>query len=236
MKPHYFGIAAMIALQSAAPATAVVYTAYAAVASRHFVGTHSLNVYDHSGGPAGPIAVTGMSGDGYAAAFASSDGGGTVSATAFGRRDGTTANGQLFYDIFLDAPATTVSKVRVGFSGLLSSWGSGSAKAAIVVGPETLFFYSYDPGGRAKTVPFRLTRTVTLTGGSSLALGIFGVASVNFNGAAPADYRLGFASAYVDPTVTFSAAVPEPASWALLIAGFGMTGAALRRRTALLAA
>jgi hypothetical protein len=33
---------------------------------------------------------------------------------------------------------------------------------------------------------------------------------------------------------TFSAAVsgavPEPATWAMMIAGFGMTGAALRRR------
>lgn len=27
-------------------------------------------------------------------------------------------------------------------------------------------------------------------------------------------------------------AVPEPASWAMLIAGFGLTGAALRRRRA----
>ncbi|MBL8770374.1 MAG: PEPxxWA-CTERM sorting domain-containing protein [Phenylobacterium sp.] len=30
--------------------------------------------------------------------------------------------------------------------------------------------------------------------------------------------------------VSVSAAVPEPAAWALMIAGFGMTGAALRRR------
>ena len=29
-----------------------------------------------------------------------------------------------------------------------------------------------------------------------------------------------------------SLTVPEPASWAMLIAGFGLTGAALRRRTA----
>jgi hypothetical protein len=27
--------------------------------------------------------------------------------------------------------------------------------------------------------------------------------------------------------------IPEPASWALLIAGFGLTGAAMRRRRAL---
>jgi hypothetical protein len=32
------------------------------------------------------------------------------------------------------------------------------------------------------------------------------------------------------------AAVPEPASWALLIGGFGLTGAAMRRRRALVAA
>ena len=32
------------------------------------------------------------------------------------------------------------------------------------------------------------------------------------------------------------AAVPEPTSWAMLIAGFGLTGAAMRRRRTALAA
>jgi hypothetical protein len=31
-------------------------------------------------------------------------------------------------------------------------------------------------------------------------------------------------------TITFGAPVPEPANWALLIAGFGLVGAAMRRR------
>jgi hypothetical protein len=31
----------------------------------------------------------------------------------------------------------------------------------------------------------------------------------------------------------FAGRVPEPASWALLVAGFGLTGAAIRRRRAL---
>ena len=33
------------------------------------------------------------------------------------------------------------------------------------------------------------------------------------------------------PVVFFAAPVPEPATWSLLIAGFGLVGAALRRRT-----
>nr|WP_310497453.1 PEPxxWA-CTERM sorting domain-containing protein [Sandarakinorhabdus sp.] len=36
--------------------------------------------------------------------------------------------------------------------------------------------------------------------------------------------------------VNFAVGVPEPASWAMLIAGFGMVGAAMRRRKAVLAA
>ena len=38
------------------------------------------------------------------------------------------------------------------------------------------------------------------------------------------------------PTDGIPGAVPEPASWAMLIAGFGLTGAAMRRRAARLAA
>ena len=34
----------------------------------------------------------------------------------------------------------------------------------------------------------------------------------------------------------FLNAVPEPASWAMMIAGFGLVGAAMRRREAFLAA
>ncbi len=37
-------------------------------------------------------------------------------------------------------------------------------------------------------------------------------------------------------TISATGAVPEPASWAMLIAGFGLTGAAMRRRRSAVAA
>ncbi|MDB5425276.1 MAG: hypothetical protein JWQ29_2692 [Phenylobacterium sp.] len=43
------------------------------------------------------------------------------------------------------------------------------------------------------------------------------------------------AQAVGDFTLTIGAAVPEPTSWAIMIAGFGLAGAALRRRRAVAA-
>ena len=58
--------------------------------------------------------------------------------------------------------------------------------------------------------------------------------TLRFTGLATSD-----ATAFIDNValnVTPSAAVPEPASWAMLIAGFGLVGAAARRRRATVAA
>jgi hypothetical protein len=40
-----------------------------------------------------------------------------------------------------------------------------------------------------------------------------------------------FATAFVTATSSAVAAVPEPASWAMMIAGFGLVGGAMRRRS-----
>lgn len=61
------------------------------------------------------------------------------------------------------------------------------------------------------------------------SLGFNNVTSVTFSSA-------NYTSNGLDNVVLSAAAVPEPASWALLMVGFGLTGAALRRRSAMVAA
>ncbi|WP_354310882.1 PEPxxWA-CTERM sorting domain-containing protein [Sphingomonas trueperi] len=45
----------------------------------------------------------------------------------------------------------------------------------------------------------------------------------------PGEYDLAVGDGYVD-NMTFVTSVPEPASWGMMLAGSGMTGAAIRRR------
>ena len=55
--------------------------------------------------------------------------------------------------------------------------------------------------------------------------------NVNFNVLANSGYRYTTAQAYRAFAPTASPVVPEPATWAMMIAGFGLVGAAMRRRT-----
>ena len=101
------------------------------------------------------------------------------------------------------------------------------------------------------TLPLNFVSGSTYTNGSSLDF----ISSIGLSASANAGpvnlgYYIGTAHAFVHPVLTFAnginqsqfslsvgsapspvaAAVPEPASWAMLIAGFGLTGAVARRR------
>lgn len=75
---------------------------------------------------------------------------------------------------------------------------------------------------------------VTLTGYSCTAAcdgSVLGLSSTS------TDASFGFDHLYAGETYVFTfGTVPEPASWALLITGFGLTGAAMRRRRIAVAA
>jgi hypothetical protein len=74
--------------------------------------------------------------------------------------------------------------------------------------------------------------SVTVSGPTNLVK-----VSLNNDGLAALNAAANAGTAFnVGGSLSFSDVVPEPASWAMMIAGFGLVGAAMRRRSAALAA
>lgn len=77
--------------------------------------------------------------------------------------------------------------------------------------------------------------TGTVYGQASFLPGVYGVLSISLNAAGVAAFNAAGASGsyFTLGGVVTDNAIPEPASWALMIAGFGLVGGAMRRRVAL---
>jgi PEP-CTERM motif len=75
----------------------------------------------------------------------------------------------------------------------------------------------------------KATYTIASAGSYQLQFGVTNTLDGAFNSG------LAFNGAFIDGNPVLPG-VPEPASWAMLIAGFGLTGAAMRRRRAVVAA
>ena len=130
---------------------------------------------------------------------------------------GTAANGTLNYGVPITASffstANTNVKATTGFVRVLGeTFPDGS----------TLTLEAYGAGGNLLGTTSVNEGNVFGTG-ATLSLTLAGIQSVRFysNGA-----TVGFDN-FEFGTLT---AVPEPASWAMMIAGFGLAGAAARRR------
>lgn len=135
-----------------------------------------------------------------------------------------------------------------GFNTTLggSKWfgfpNSGPAVATFSFTAPTNSFGFYSTGVQTTfTSVFKVTQLdgsatifnlpITVNGGSSY----FGV--VDTTGFTSVEiYLSSTGDAWGIDDVSYNNAVPEPASWALMIAGFGLVGAAMRRRSAALAA
>ena len=107
--------------------------------------------------------------------------------------------------------SSTASLTAAGFAGGLDGGGAGSS--------WTGNFFSHN-------AVFGGTCLITGSGGCILAqsgnLFAGGETTTNFHSGGGFQLRVN--------ELTLAAAVPEPASWALMIAGFGLVGAAMRRR------
>ena len=136
------------------------------------------------------------------------------------------------------------------FGADLATVFSGAATfttAATGVGAQpfdyTLLFatpFAYDPGAGNLLVDFLIPGNATVSGsgfgfltfdtanqlndGVRSVVSVFGANPVGFVDTAAA------ITAFNTTGLNAGGAVPEPASWALMIAGFGLTGAAIRRR------
>lgn len=130
----------------------------------------------------------------------------------------TTIDPSAVYDLHA---ATSFTYAGLGAGGSLGSITFGTADTGV-----------------SRFVDIALNQTgvafVNAHRGSSIEIG--GTVTTAFDTSSCFDCIAAFGYTGGQPTATLSTtAVPEPASWALMIAGFGLVGATMRRRTAIAA-
>ena len=113
------------------------------------------------------------------------------------------------------------------------SWTGGTFSFAFAAGDA--FWGSTSGQLVPSAVPNVLDNLATyvVTGGSGRFLGASG--SLSATGTLDRNYARPLNQSYLTGTLNLPA-VPEPATWAMMIGGFGMVGAAARRRAAAVAA
>ena len=157
----------------------------------------------------------------------------------------TSAAGTLTTEAFSGGPLAT----GLSFSSTVGNVANGKFNDRTVFGladttfsfasPVKAFAATFDetPGGFGQGLKFDVTdgSTTLHDAGAGTFFGFISTtafSSVHIT----SDYASCCAETYNLTDLKFSAGVPEPTSWALMIAGFGLVGSALRRRSAIAAA
>ena len=226
MKTMLAAAAASIALISAAPAGA------AGFINGGFEDGPTLNFGTYArgnGAPTGWDAVQGLETPDILSNAYNQTGGGFAqllhahSGERYLDTNGASATGGLFQD---------VTDIEIGSLVTISYWvGQWAQNSA---GTLTASLIGTDAAAQVTVVPFNNTATsaewtlYTLSGVATST-----TVRVQFVGQAPSCCSIGGPGLDdVSFTATPSGAVPEPGAWALMIAGFGLAGGALRRRVA----
>ena len=125
-------------------------------------------------------------------------------------------------------PAMSTFNVAAGFSGEASVWHYGGASSFTI--------YAGLGGSEGASPTVLGFAAMPLTTGCTVDPGTLTVSgcgwtkyTVQFSGAARS-IRLAGSGSYFDSISLGAPGVPEPESWALLVLGFALTGAAMRRR------
>ena len=148
--------------------------------------------------------------------------------------DPNPANGAtISYSINLDAPAAGDTSVEFSIPEFHAGDINIAGNPSIGESPTSTVFGAGLHSGSAGAY---LHGFATIQNGNSSALYTFTSSLRTFTNAIAAA-NLGPTTFLSDIPIPFAAlpgggAVPEPANWALMIAGFGLTGAAMRRRRA----
>ncbi|NNM77224.1 PEPxxWA-CTERM sorting domain-containing protein [Sphingomonas sp. ID1715] len=154
--------------------------------------------------------------------------------------DGTSGPGTLLTSTSFSFNAGDMVRFTFDISGNQRGGASDPFKAGFSFGDSvTMINYGYNFSGTDVIAFANVTTTGVTTSTQIDATDPFSTKSIFFTAgnAGTLRFTLGTDSGdNVGPVVDnlrldVNAAVPEPASWALMIAGFGLAGAALRRRT-----
>ena len=238
--PTLLASAATLALFASVPAAAVtIHDTSAAIQGINFQPPTTILFGDSAKGNNGsPVSLAASLPDGFASAQATSANNGTAIAAASGLSFYYSAIAITTFRTSFDFSPETKGRIALRISGwtIANGSGEGSVLATImhngtVIGATTS--YSTELGSintpRPGLQKLSLAKSFNWKGGDTIAIYSYASALVfgDYSGLSDGP---GFASSYIDPVVGVTTGVPEPATWALLIAGFGMTGAAMRRR------